>query len=105
MIESLNIPNHVGIIMDGNGRWAKERGMIRTMGHKTAVKTLKKLCIHMADVGVNTVMEFMDRLKDRVKKEHITDTDMLKEVIVDELFVIYVEGEILTNKIKFNDIK
>ena len=57
----------------------------------------------MADVGVNTVMEFMDRLKDRVKKEHITDTDMLKEVIVDELFVIYVEGEILTNKIKFNE--
>ncbi len=52
MIENLNIPNHVGIIMDGNGRWAKERGMIRTMGHKTAVKTLKKLCIHMADVGV-----------------------------------------------------
>jgi fused signal recognition particle receptor len=57
----------------------------------------------MADVGVNTVMEFMDRLKDRVKKEHITDTDMLKEIIVDELFVIYVEGEILTNKIKFNE--
>ena len=52
MIENLNIPNHVGIIMDGNGRWAKERGMIRTMGHKNAVKTLKKLCIHMADVGV-----------------------------------------------------
>ena len=33
MIENLNIPNHVGIIMDGNGRWAKERGMIRTMSY------------------------------------------------------------------------
>jgi len=48
----LLIPNHIGIIMDGNGRWAKERGMIRTMGHKKAVGTLKELCIHMADVGV-----------------------------------------------------
>ena len=42
----------------------------------------------MADIGVNTVMEFMDRLRKRVDKEKITDTDMLKEIIVDELFVI-----------------
>ena len=46
------VPNHVGIIMDGNGRWAKERGMVRTMGHKSAIKTLKELCLHMADIGV-----------------------------------------------------
>lgn len=53
MNEELKIPVHVGIIMDGNGRWAEERGMVRTMGHKTAVKNLKDLCIHMADVGVS----------------------------------------------------
>lgn len=52
MNEEIKIPNHVGIIMDGNGRWATERGMVRTMGHKTAVGNLKKLCIHMADVGI-----------------------------------------------------
>ena len=52
MNEDLIIPNHIGIIMDGNGRWAQKRGMIRTMGHKNAIKTLKKLCLHMADVGV-----------------------------------------------------
>ena len=52
MNNELNIPNHVGIIMDGNGRWAQERGMVRTMGHKNAIKTLKSLCLHMADVGV-----------------------------------------------------
>ena len=57
----------------------------------------------MADIGVNTVMEFMDRLRKRVSKEHITDTDMLKEVIVDELFIIYVEDEILTTKINYNE--
>ena len=52
MNEELLIPNHVGIIMDGNGRWAKQRGLIRTMGHKHAAGNLKELCIHMADVGV-----------------------------------------------------
>ena len=38
MNNELSIPNHVGIIMDGNGRWAQERGMVRTMGHKSAIK-------------------------------------------------------------------
>ena len=57
----------------------------------------------MADIGVNTVMSFMERLKKRVSKEHITDTEMLKEVIVDELFIIYVEDEMLTTKINYND--
>ena len=40
MDKDLIVPKHVGIIMDGNGRWAQERGMIRTMGHKNALKTL-----------------------------------------------------------------
>ena len=52
-----------------------------------------------ADIGVNTVMSFMDRLKKRVKQENITDTDYLKEVIVDELFIIYVDDDDLTDKI------
>ena len=56
----------------------------------------------MADIGVNTVMEFLDRLKARVKKENITDTKYLQEVIVDELFIIYVSGESLSDKINMN---
>lgn len=52
MNNDLIIPNHIGIIMDGNGRWAKEKGMVRTMGHKKAIETLRELCVHMADVGV-----------------------------------------------------
>ena len=55
----------------------------------------------MADIGVNTVMSFMDRLRDRVKKEKIDDPKYLKEVIVDELFIIYVNDEVLVNKINF----
>ncbi len=52
-----------------------------------------------ADIGVNTVMDFMDQLRKRVKSENITDTEYLKEVIVDELFIIYVDNESLTDKI------
>ena len=52
MINELLIPNHVGIIMDGNGRWAKEKGMVRTKGHRQAIGTLKDLCIYMADLGI-----------------------------------------------------
>ena len=55
----------------------------------------------MADIGVNTVMKFMDRLRDRVIKEKITNPEDLKEVIVDELFIIYVNDDILENKIHY----
>lgn len=56
----------------------------------------------MADIGVNTVMDFIDRLKVRVKKENIVDTDDLREIIVDEMFIIYVNDEIIVNKINYN---
>ena len=55
----------------------------------------------MAEIGVNTVMEFVDRLKDRVKKEKIESPEMLKEIIVDELFIIYVNEDVLSSKINF----
>ncbi len=53
----------------------------------------------MADIGVNTVMTFVDRLKERVKSEKITDSNILKEIIVDELFVMYVGNNIIDSKI------
>jgi len=59
----------------------------------------------MADIGVNTVMDFMDRLRKRVKHENIEDTEYLKEVIVDELFIIYVNDEVIINKINFSEKK
>ena len=55
----------------------------------------------MADIGVNTVMEFVDKLKKRVKHEHIEDSEDLKEIIVDEMFIIYVNNSIMVNKINY----
>lgn len=63
---------------------------------------LEELLI-MADIGVNTTVKLIDKLKDRVKKERIENTDDLKEIIVDELFIVYVNEEIITNKINYNN--
>ena len=52
-----------------------------------------------ADIGVNTVMNFMEKLRKRVKEEKITDPSLLKEIIVDELFIIYVSGEVLSTNL------
>ncbi len=57
----------------------------------------------MADIGVNTVMDFMDRIRDRVRKEGLSNPEELKEVIVDELFIIYVNDEVLSSKINYRD--
>ncbi|MDR1419203.1 MAG: di-trans,poly-cis-decaprenylcistransferase [Treponema sp.] len=47
-----NIPVHVGIIMDGNGRWAKQRGLPRTAGHLEGLKTAKRMVKEASDRGV-----------------------------------------------------
>lgn len=47
-----NMPKHVGIIMDGNGRWATEKGKKRTEGHKAGAKNLKGLCKHIYNLGI-----------------------------------------------------
>ncbi len=50
-----NIPYHVGIIMDGNGRWATKRGLKRSMGHKEGAKNLKTLVEHIFKSGVKVL--------------------------------------------------
>ena len=57
----------------------------------------------MADIGVNTVTKFIEKLRDRVKNEKIESTEDLKEIIIDELFIIYVNEDVLVNKINFQE--
>lgn len=57
----------------------------------------------MADIGVNTVIAFIDKLKKRVKKENITDSETLKDIIVDEMFIIYINNKIVVNKINYSE--
>ena len=49
----MGVPSHVAIIMDGNGRWAKSRGLPRTMGHKAGVNALRETVRNAADFGIS----------------------------------------------------
>lgn len=79
-----NIPVHVGIIMDGNGRWATERGLERSMGHKSGVKNLKNLCTHVFRRGVKvlSVYAFSTENFKREKKE----VDFLMSLFVESFY-------------------
>lgn len=51
-IDINNIPKHIAIIMDGNGRWAKERNLPRTMGHRAAIETIRDIVKECDKLGV-----------------------------------------------------
>lgn len=51
-MEAAFLPKHVGIIMDGNGRWAKKRGLPRNMGHKVGAEVFEKISLHCRDLHI-----------------------------------------------------
>ena len=65
------MPEHIGIIMDGNGRWAREKGLIRSMGHEAGCKNLKRLASYIYDCGIKYLSIYafsMDNFKRDVKE-------------------------------------
>ena len=57
-IDKKDLPVHIGIIMDGNGRWAKKRGFPRSAGHKAGADSLKKIVTHLNKIGVKYVTAY-----------------------------------------------
>ncbi|MDA3932246.1 MAG: isoprenyl transferase [Tenericutes bacterium] len=53
--KELNIPDHIAIILDGNGRWAKKRGMPRTYGHQKGVENIRTIAIASAELGIKAL--------------------------------------------------
>ena len=51
----MNVPNHIAIILDGNGRWAKAKGMPRSYGHVKGCANLETVCDYMKELGVKYV--------------------------------------------------
>lgn len=78
-----NIPEHIGIIMDGNGRWAKKRGLPRSAGHAAGAKTLDKItrCAEKLGIRYVTVYAFSTENWKRPKEE----VDALMKLMVDYL--------------------
>lgn len=70
-MEELNIPKHLAIIMDGNGRWATRKGLPRFKGHQEGLKTLRKVVELCKDLGIEylTVYAFSTENFQRPKKE------------------------------------
>ena len=54
-IMSRGVPEHVAVIMDGNGRWAKKRGLPRTSGHKEGLTSAKKIVAAAAKLGIKYI--------------------------------------------------
>lgn len=81
------IPKHIGIIMDGNGRWAKERKLPRTMGHRAGVETIRKIIKECDGLGVRylTLYAFSTENWKRPKDEVSTLMNLLVEYLKNEL--------------------
>ena len=95
-MENIVIPKHVGIIMDGNGRWAKMRGRKRSFGHLEGSKTLENIALYAIECGVQVLSVYAfstDNFK-RSKEE----VDYLMD-----LFITMFNKKM--KKIKDNDIK
>lgn len=51
-LTNISLPRHIGIIMDGNGRWAKQRGLKRSEGHKKGAEVFRAICEYARDIGI-----------------------------------------------------
>ena len=58
-MDKIKIPYHIGIIVDGNGRWAKEKGLSRSMGHLEGSKTLRRISLYAFEKGVKVLSAFV----------------------------------------------
>ncbi|MCS7249377.1 MAG: isoprenyl transferase [candidate division WOR-3 bacterium] len=83
---SENIPTHIAIIMDGNGRWAKERNLPRYFGHQAGVESVREVVRSCAKLGVKylTLFVFSTENWERPKKEVNALMNLLKKLLKSE---------------------
>lgn len=86
-INTHKIPKHVAIIMDGNGRWAKQKGMLRVFGHRNGVKAVKQTIDAASEIGVEviTLYAFSTENWNRPKTEVKALMNLLVSSLKDEL--------------------
>jgi undecaprenyl diphosphate synthase len=99
-IDQTNLPKHLAIIMDGNGRWAKQQGFLRAFGHENGTKSVKKTIKTCAKLGIEylTLYAFSTENWNRPKLE----VDTLMKILINSL-----KKELVTlqeNNIKLNAI-
>ena len=82
-VDMSRLPRHIAIIMDGNGRWAKKRGLPRTAGHKVGAETFRKIATYCRDIGVEylTVYAFSTENWKRPEEEVSTIMALLERYL------------------------
>ncbi len=82
-----NVPQHIAIIMDGNGRWAKQKGMPRVLGHRSGVKSVREVTEAAAQIGVKylTLYAFSTENWNRPPAEVMALMSLLVETIKGEI--------------------
>jgi len=95
-----NMPEHIAIIMDGNGRWAKEQGLNRTAGHEKGAKVVRDITTHCSDIGIKylTLYAFSTENWNRPKLEVEFLMKLLERYFKSELEIY------LKNNVKFKAI-
>ena len=86
-LDPSRLPRHVGIIMDGNGRWAKKRGLPRTAGHAAGAETFRTIAYHCRDLGIPylTVYAFSTENWKRPAEEVSAIMDLLRKYLLEAL--------------------
>jgi undecaprenyl diphosphate synthase len=99
-IDKTNLPRHLAIIMDGNGRWAKQQGFLRAFGHENGTKSVKEIIESCAKIGIEylTLYAFSTENWNRPKLEIETLMKILIKSLKKEL------GTLQKNNIKLNAI-
>ena len=82
-----HLPRHVAIILDGNGRWAKRRGLPRTAGHKVGAETFRTIATYCRDIGLEylTVYAFSTENWKRPEEEVSTIMDLLRRYMLEAI--------------------
>ena len=95
-----NIPKHIGIIMDGNGRWAKRRGLPRSAGHKAGADVIERITDYCATLGVKVVTAYAFSTENWSRPEG--EVNALMDLLYD--YLIQVEDKFGKNDTKFSII-
>jgi undecaprenyl diphosphate synthase len=100
IVEARNLPSHVGIIMDGNGRWAQQRGLPRVDGHKEGAKAVRRIVRTARRLGLRalTLYAFSEQNWERPDGEIDALWTLLREFLLSE------RDELLDNQIRLNAI-
>jgi len=97
---ALKIPTHIAIIMDGNGRWAKEQGLQRILGHESGAETVREITRECSRLGVGRLTLYAFSAENW--KRPLREIDFLMKLL--EQYLVQERKEIMENNIRFTSI-